>query len=334
MHELMAKNWQKLSQQQTEATRATADVAKHLGRLLKMKRTKAKTRTDILASGKNSATNVHFSEEIKSLISKTESQIPDVISKTEKTDTSCGSIQKTISDAIRAASLDEDSSKSGGDITEDIADELSSTTENGTTENVETILEKSSSKHSTSGIEATSKTSSMSSRSQKLTSSMDSFSTFAGKLSQQNVDEQVNRLRHKQHMLTLKENQLEKLLMIKLSDIEKGRGKESEEAIQKKKKKAIAEFKEVKASPKLLKESLKSEEKELLFVASQRKKLERDDAAAGAESFDLSLLSSSSSISASGTNTIKHFCLTADHRELCQDFDALYEEIYIYDVAP
>ena len=148
----------------------------------------------------------------------------------------------------------------------------------------------------------------MSSRSQKLTSSMDSFSTFAGKLSQQNVDEQLNRLRHKQHMLTLKENQLEKLLMIKLSNIEKGRGKESEEAIQKKKKKAIAEFKEVKAGTKLLKESLKSEERELLFVASQRKKLERDDAAAGAESFDLSLLSSSSSISASGTNTIKHFC--------------------------
>jgi hypothetical protein len=114
-------------------TRATADVAKHLGKLVVSKRDEPK-RPKLPAPAKSSAAT-DFSEEIKSLISQSESHIPEVISLAEKTDKSKGSIQKTISEVIRVLSVDEASVKSG-DITEDIADELSSTTEN-----VETILE-------------------------------------------------------------------------------------------------------------------------------------------------------------------------------------------------
>ena len=305
LEELMNQKMQKLLEQQTEATRATADVAKQLGKLFDSRRSDQK-RTKHSVSVKHSSTT-DFSEEIKSMISKAESHIPEVISLAENTDKSKGSIQKTISEAIRALSVDEVSTKSG-DITEDIADELSSTTDN-----VETILEqeKSSSRRSASLKETTSKASSASgsasSASEKLTSSMESFSKFAGKLSRQNVDEQINRLRHKSHLMAMKEKQLEDLFRLKMAKIEKE--SEGDESLQKQKKKLLAEFKQAKAECKIMRESYKSEEKQLLFVSSQRKKLDREELKlllrqTSPELADLSLLSPSSTSEAASVKSV------------------------------
>merc|ERR1712020_634544 len=62
-------------------------------------------------------------EELITLMSKGESNIPEVLSIIEKTDKSGSSIQKTISEVIRQLSVDEKSSKSSN-ITEDMAKEL------------------------------------------------------------------------------------------------------------------------------------------------------------------------------------------------------------------
>ena len=223
------------------------------------------------------SSNTDFSEEIKSLISKAESNIPEVMSLAEKTEKSGGSIQRTISEAIRVLSVDEQSNKSG-DITEDIAGELSSTA----TENVETILEqdKSSSVSRMSNLESkksATSSSTSSASSERVTSSAESFSKFAGKLSDQNVQEQVIRLRHKQHMMTVKEKHLGDLFKLKMSKIDKESVGESAESIKVRKKKIISEFQQSKVECKLVKEGLKSEEKELLFVNSQRKKIDKEE---------------------------------------------------------
>lgn len=303
LEELMNQKMQKFLEQQTEATRATADVAKQLGKLFEKRRSDPK-RPKSSVSVKHSATT-DFSEEIKSLISKSESHIPEVITLAENTEKSKGSIQKTISEAIRALSVDEVSTKSG-DITEDIADELSSTTDN-----VETILEqeKSSSRRSASVKESTPKASSASASasSEKLTSSMESFSKFAGKLSQQNFDEQITRLRHKSHLMSMKEKQLEDLFRIKMAKIEKEIN--DDELLQKQKKKLLAEFKQAKSECKMMRESYKSEEKQLLFVNSQRKKLDREELKlllqqTSPEIVDVSLLSPSSTSEAASVKSI------------------------------
>jgi hypothetical protein len=295
---------QKLVDQQTEATRATADAAKQLGRLFRTKRTEVGRRSE--ASVVKSS-NTDFSEEIKSLMSKAESNIPEVMSLAEKTEKSGGSIQRTISEAIRVLSVDEQSNKSG-DITEDIAGELSSTA----TENVETILEqdKSSSVSRMSNLEskkesaASSSSTSSSVSSERVTSSAESFSKFAGKLSDQNVQEQVIRLRHKQHMMTVKEKHLEDLFKLKMSKIDKESVGESAESIKTRKKKIILEFQQSKAECKLVKDGLKSEEKELLFVNAQRKKIDRKELKLllqqqTTSDVDLTLSQSTSSLSAS-----------------------------------
>ena len=64
-------------------------------------------------------------DHLVTLISKAESNIPEVLSIIEKTDKSGSSIQKTISEVIHQLSVDEKSSKSGN-ITEDIAKEIES----------------------------------------------------------------------------------------------------------------------------------------------------------------------------------------------------------------
>ena len=61
-------------------------------------------------------------EDLVALISKAESNIPEVLSIIEKTDKSGSSIQKTISEVIRQLSVDDKSSRSSN-ITEDIAKE-------------------------------------------------------------------------------------------------------------------------------------------------------------------------------------------------------------------
>ena len=273
IEQLVNKRMQKLVEQQTEATRATADAAKQLGRLLRTKRTETKKPE----SASTKTNTVDFSEEIRSLMSKAESHIPEVMSLAEKTEKSGGSIQKTISEAIRVLSVDEHSTRSG-DITEDIAGELSSTA----TDNIATILEqeKSSSASRVSNL-ASKKDStisgSSSSSSDKVTSSADSFSKYAGKLSDQNVREQIVRLQHKHHMMTLKEKHLEDLFKLKLTKIDKESVGLSPESVKARKKKLMSEFKKSKAECNLVMEGLKSEEKELLFVNSQRKKLDKEE---------------------------------------------------------
>ena len=64
-------------------------------------------------------------EDLVALISKAESNIPEVLSIIEKTDKSGSSIQKTISEVIRQLSVDDKSSRSSN-ITEDIAKEIDS----------------------------------------------------------------------------------------------------------------------------------------------------------------------------------------------------------------
>jgi hypothetical protein len=277
LEELLNKRMEKLVEQQTEATRATADAAKQLGRLFRAKRvdnrklesSQKKSELSIKRSDINptSQTTTDVSEEILSLMSRAESQIPEVLSLAERTDKSGSSIQRTISEAIRALSV-EDHSTHSGDITEDIAAELSSTT----TENVPTILEQDKS----SKRESTMTSSTSSSTSDKITSSAESFSKFAGKLSDQNVQEQVVRLQHKQHMMSLKEKHLEDLFKLKLDKIEQDKTSPAE-SVKARKKKLMSEFRQSKAECSLLKESLKSEEKELLFVNSQRKKIDKKE---------------------------------------------------------
>jgi hypothetical protein len=274
IEQLVNKRMQKLVEQQTEATKATADAAKQLGRLLRTKRTEIKKPE----SASTKTNTVDFSEEIRSLMSKAESHIPEVMSLAEKTEKSGGSIQKTISEAIRVLSVDEHSTKSG-DITEDIAGELSSTA----TENIATILEqeKSSSASRVSNVaskkDSTISGSSSSSSSEKVTSSADSFTKYAGKLSDQNVREQIVRLQHKYHMMTLKEKHLEDLFKLKLAKIDKESVGLSPESVKSRKKKLMSEFKKSKAECNLVMEGLKSEEEELLFVNSQRKKLDKEE---------------------------------------------------------
>ena len=204
------------------------------------------------------------------MMSQAESHIPEVLSLAERTDKSGSSIQRTISEAIRALSVEDHSARSG-DITEDIAAELSSTT----TENVATILEQDKSSKRSSKRDST-MTSSSSTTSDKITSSAESFSKFAGKLSDQNVQEQVVRLQHKQHMMSLKEKHLEDLFKLKLDKIEQDKESPAD-TVKGRKKRLIEEFRQSKAECSLVKDSLKSEEKELLFVNSQRKKIDKKE---------------------------------------------------------
>ena len=269
---------EKLVEQQTEATKATADAAKQLGRLFRAKRGENKKFESSHKKSENSnkinrpisRTTTDVSEEILSLMSQAESHIPEVLSLAERTDKSGSSIQRTISEAIRALSVEDHSARSG-DITEDIAAELSSTT----TENVATILEQDKSSKRSSKRDST-MTSSSSTTSDKITSSAESFSKFAGKLSDQNVQEQVVRLQHKQHMMSLKEKHLEDLFKLKLDKIEQDKESPAE-SVKARKKRLMEEFRQSKAECSLVKDSLKSEEKELLFVNSQRKKIDKKE---------------------------------------------------------
>ena len=273
---------EKLVEQQTQATKATADAAKQLGRLFRAKRADNKkfessNKKSEISNKKSemnptSRTTTDMSEEILSLMSRAESHIPEVMSLAERTDKSGSSIQRTISEAIRALSVEDHSARSG-DITEDIAAELSSST---ATENVATILEQDRSSKRSSKRESTVTSSSSSTTSDKITSSADSFSKFAGKLSNQNVQEQVVRLQHKRHMMSLKEKHLEDLFKLKLDKIEQDKDSTVEE-VKVRKKKLMADFRQSKTECSLVKDSLKSEEKELLFVNSQRKKIDRKE---------------------------------------------------------
>jgi hypothetical protein len=116
VEELLNKRTKDLLHQQTEATKATADAARQLGRIFRSSRHKSPV------SNRGS----ELSNDLLTLMSKTDSKFTQVMSVAEKTEKSGTSIQKTISEAIRTLSVDDPSTHSI-DITEDIAADLSST---------------------------------------------------------------------------------------------------------------------------------------------------------------------------------------------------------------
>jgi len=126
VEELLNKRTKDLLYQQTEATRATADAARQLSKIFRSKQHKLST------SSRGSA----ISNDLLTLMSKTDSKFSEVMSVAERTEKSGSSIRKTISEAIRTISVDDPSTNSI-DITEDIAGDLSSTI----TDVVSTVVE-------------------------------------------------------------------------------------------------------------------------------------------------------------------------------------------------
>ena len=125
LQDLFSSRMAELMKHQMEATKMTVEAA---NRLTKME-SKRKQRPGHHRSSKASPSIRE--EDIKSIISRTESSIPEILNVVEATDRSAKDIQRSIKTAIEELSLanDDDSSKTSN-ITEEIMAELTDNNEN------------------------------------------------------------------------------------------------------------------------------------------------------------------------------------------------------------
>ena len=186
-----------------------------------------------------------ISSEIKTILSKVESSIPEVISMIEKTDNP--SIQKTISEAIDELSMDGGQSTSSN-ITEDLAKELSDYSVK-TIDDESTMTERKPKRSSSSGVQ---------------------------EMYKNHLIENVLRLQHQLSQVNSQEQMLEveaSTMLFKIAQkLEKYKGHPEKTALLKAKKaKTLKKFDGRKEELRVFKQNLEASEKEFKTLLKQRK---------------------------------------------------------------
>ena len=270
LQELLSKKMEKLLKRQTEATKVTADAAKQFARLQEVRNkelhehinkspTKEHTRkgqepsTGSRSQGKRVAPVP--SKELRSLISSTESRIPDIISAIEKTESSGNTIPRTLTEVIDK--LDGNSKRgqnSSQSITEDIAEELNTAgdisekledddddedTLKDNTKKSETIRdEESSSCHSDTASSLDPKILSPSASTLSLFSDGESLNRFTAQIFRRCLDECPS-AKKQYELLKKKEASLIKKARLELSSLEGGETTKAGRTSMRKKERAI-----------------------------------------------------------------------------------------------
>ena len=119
LQDLFSSRMAELMQHQVEATKMTVEAANRLTKLQQTKNQKISHRKTRSSSKTGFSSN---NEDIKSIISKTESSIPEILNVVEATDRSAKDIQRSIKTAIEELSFADNSKASN--ITEEIMAEL------------------------------------------------------------------------------------------------------------------------------------------------------------------------------------------------------------------
>ena len=121
LQDLFSSRMAELMQHQMEATKMTVEAA---NQLTKMHTKKKSHRTRTAAAATSSSKAFSNNEDIKSIISKTESSIPEILNVVEATDRSAKDIQRSIKTAIEELSLADNDNSKTSNITEEIMAEL------------------------------------------------------------------------------------------------------------------------------------------------------------------------------------------------------------------
>lgn len=131
LHELFNSRMADLMKNQMRATKMTFEAAQMLASVKGETSRKSSDRhkhseAPVKRTGSGSSS---IPEDIKTLMSQAESEIPEILSVVEATDKSSKEIQRSIQSAIRELSMGDDNSSKMSNITEEIAEELSEDTE-------------------------------------------------------------------------------------------------------------------------------------------------------------------------------------------------------------